>query len=583
MAAIRSRLAFLHQVGLGYLTLDRSADSLSGGEFQRVRLASSVGAGLVGVCFVLDEPSIGLHQRDNERLIETMRQLQQRGNTVLVVEHDADVMRSADYLIDMGPGAGTGGGQIVATGSAADLMRHPTSLTGSYLSGQRRIEPPPVRRPVVKSRAIHLLGVTTHNLQDVDLMLPLGVFVCLTGVSGSGKSSLIHDTLAPALLRRLGHSAPAPGPYRSLRAARQLKHVIQIDQTPLGQSPRSNAATYTGVLDEIRKLFASLPAAKQRGFRAGRFSFNNKDGRCSNCHGLGAQRLELSFLPNIDVPCEECGGTRYNRQTLSVRYRGKSIADVLDLPVADAVEFFANVEQIRGVVDCLQQVGLGYLPLGQPASTFSGGEAQRVKLAAQLARPGEHHSLILMDEPTTGLHFDDVRCLVAVLQRLVDQGHSVLVVEHNLEVIKCADWVIDLGPDGGSAGGQIVATGTPEDVANHATSHTGGCLRRPVTVHNAAASRPVLRPVTTPISDGIFADSPDFPATAHARTRTRALRARDTSTVPLSTSTMSGENVGHDRGAQAQANPSCSRFRLMHPSGVTITMSSTRMPPRSRQ
>ncbi len=473
---INNRLEFLKKVGVGYLSLDRSADTLSGGELQRVRLATSIGSGLVGVCYVLDEPSIGLHQRDNQRLIDAMRELQSLGNTVLIVEHDEATMRAADRLIDMGPLAGSEGGQIVAEGSPDEVMTDPNSLTGHYLTGEQCIEVPSNRRKLTKTRSITIEGVTTNNLKDVSVRFPLSAFICVTGVSGSGKSSLINETLTKALIRRLGGVAAKPGPFKSLRGVNQIDKVIEIDQSPIGRSPRSNAATYTGVFDEIRKVFAGTREAKQRGFRANRFSFNVKTGRCTECEGHGVRKIEMNFLPDLFVTCDECNGARFNRQTLEVRYRDQSIADVLNMCVDDATEFFENFSTIHRLLQSLQDVGLGYLPLGQSSTTLSGGEAQRIKLATQLARVDTGKTLYLLDEPTTGLHFDDIRRLLAVLNQLVDRGNTVVVIEHNLDVIKCADWIIDLGPEGGRGGGEIIATGTPEEIASVEGSHTGRYL-----------------------------------------------------------------------------------------------------------
>ncbi|MBP88200.1 MAG: ABC-ATPase UvrA [Planctomycetaceae bacterium] len=477
LVEIRHRLEFLIKVGVDYLTLDRAADTLSGGELQRVRLATSIGSGLVGVCYVLDEPSIGLHQRDNQRLIDALRDLQQQGNTVLVVEHDEAMMRQADRLVDVGPGAGTRGGQIIAQGTPEQVCIDELSVTGRYLSGRSKIEVPSKRRRAAKSRSVTIEGATINNLKDAGAAFPLGCFICVTGVSGSGKSSLVNETLARALVRRLGGMAPKSGPFTSLRGVSQIDKVIQIDQSPIGRTPRSNAATYTGLFDEVRKVFANTRDAKQRGFRASRFSFNAKSGRCEECQGHGVKKIEMNFLPDLFVTCNECAGARFNRQTLQVRYKGKTIADVLNMPVSDAVAFFENFAGIHRVLRCLNDVGLGYLPLGQPSTTLSGGEAQRVKLASQLARVDTGQTLYLLDEPTTGLHFEDICRLLEVLGRLVDKGNTVIVIEHNLDVIKCADWLIDLGPEGGEAGGEIVAVGTPEEVAAAEGSFTGQFLK----------------------------------------------------------------------------------------------------------
>jgi excinuclease ABC subunit A len=477
MREISRRLEFLDKVGVDYLTLDRAADTLSGGELQRVRLATSIGSGLVGVCYVLDEPSIGLHPRDNQRLIDALRDLQQQGSTVVVVEHDEALMRQADWLIDMGPEAGDLGGYIVALGQPADVAANPDSITGSYLSGRTKIDLPVRRRKVAKTRAISIEGCTANNLKNVNALFPLGVFTCVTGVSGSGKSSLIDETLSPALQRRLGGNAAKAGPHTSLRGVSQIDKVIPVDQSPIGRSPRSNPATYLGVFDEVRKLFATTREAKQLGYTASRFSFNAAGGRCEACQGQGVSRIEMNFLPDLFVPCGECGGKRFNAQTLLVKYRGQSIADVLAMSADQAAAFFENIPQIHRTLVSLLDVGLGYLRLGQPSTTLSGGEAQRVKLAAELARVETGNTLYLFDEPTTGLHFDDIRRLLAVLQRLVDKGNTVIVIEHNLDVIKCADWIIDLGPDGGARGGEVIATGTPEELAATAGNETGKYLR----------------------------------------------------------------------------------------------------------
>jgi excinuclease ABC subunit A len=477
LTEIAARLDFLERVGLGYLTLDRPASTLSGGELQRVRLAAGLGSGLVGVCYVLDEPSIGLHPRDNQRLIGTLRQLQARGNTVVVVEHDETIMRRADWLVDLGPGAGRHGGRVVAEGPPARIAANPDSLTGRYLAGSARIPVPAGRRRVAKSRGIALEGVTTNNLKNLSVLFPLSALVCVTGVSGSGKSSLLSETLARALVRRLGGIAPKPGPHTSLRGVHQIERVVEVDQTPIGRTPRSNPATYTGVFDEIRKVFANTRDAKQRGYKAGRFSFNIRGGRCEECQGQGQRRIEMNFLPDLYVNCPVCEGKRFNRQTLEIRYRGRSIADVLDMQVEEAGGFFENFPVISRLVRGLQEVGLGYMALGQASTTLSGGEAQRVKLAAELSRVETGKTVYILDEPTTGLHFDDVRQLLLVLGRLVDLGNTVLVIEHNLDVMKTADWIIDLGPEGGQAGGRIVAAGPPEQIAALETNHTGRYLR----------------------------------------------------------------------------------------------------------
>ena len=477
VSEIAARLRFLDNVGLDYLTLNRPADTLSGGELQRVRLATGLGAGLVGVCYVLDEPSIGLHPRDNQRLIEALRDLQQRGNTVLVVEHDEAIMREADWLIDLGPGAGRHGGLIVSQGDPRTVGEDENSLTGRYLTGAAKIPTPKKRRRTAKTRSITVEGVTTNNLKEVTVQFPLSAFVCVTGVSGSGKSSLLNETLARALIRRLGGLAPKPGPHKSLRGANRIDKVVEIDQSPIGRTPRSNPATYSGAFDEIRKVFTNTRAAKQRGYKAGRFSFNVKGGRCEECQGQGQQKIEMNFLPDLYVTCPVCEGKRFNRQTLEVKYRDQSIADILDMRVDDSVAFFENFPAISRLLNCLQQVGLGYLTLGQASTTLSGGEAQRVKLASELGRADTGNTLYILDEPTTGLHFDDVSKLLEVLSRLVDLGNTVIVIEHNLDVIKTADWVIDLGPEGGEGGGQIVATGTPETLAALEDNHTGRHLR----------------------------------------------------------------------------------------------------------
>jgi excinuclease ABC subunit A len=473
---IRGRLAFLASVGLGYLSLDRAGPTLSGGESQRIRLASQVGSELTGVIYILDEPSIGLHQRDNRRLLSTLEHLRDIGNTVVVVEHDEETIRAADWVIDFGPGAGVRGGEIVHAGTPASLARNRRSLTGDYLAGRRRIEVPAARRR--PSGSLKILGARENNLQDVDVEVPLGVLVAVTGVSGAGKSTLVNDVLLPALARRYHGASERVGRHRAITGVEQLDKVIAVDQRPIGRTPRSNPATYVKVFDEIRDFFAGLPESRLHGFAPGRFSFNVKGGRCEACQGGGVRQIEMHFLPDVYVTCEECRGRRFNEATLAVRYQGRSIADVLDLTIAEALELFAAHPRIRGPLTLLADVGLDYLHLGQPSPTLSGGEAQRIKLARELARRGTGRTLYILDEPTTGLHFDDVRKLLEVVQRLVDAGNTALVIEHNLDVIKSADWVIDLGPEGGPAGGRVIAQGTPEQVARVKASHTGQHLRR---------------------------------------------------------------------------------------------------------
>jgi excinuclease ABC subunit A len=472
---IRERLGFLVDVGLGYLTLSRSAGTLSGGEAQRIRLASQVGSGLVGVLYVLDEPSIGLHQRDNRRLLTTLEKLRDLGNTLIVVEHDEETIRSADYVVDVGPGAGVHGGEIIAAGSVEDIEAEERSVTGDFLAGRRRIEPPEERRE--PTGFIELLGAMEHNLKDVDVGFPLGVFTCITGVSGSGKSTLVNEILYKALANAVSRGKHRPGRHAGIRGVEDVDKVIDIDQSPIGRTPRSNPATYTKVFDHIRQLFASTPEAKIRGYKPGRFSFNVKGGRCEACRGDGQIRIEMHFLPDVYVPCEVCKGRRYNNETLRATYKGKSISDVLDMTVEEACEFFAPVPAISRRMDTLRDVGLGYVRLGQPATTLSGGEAQRVKLASELGKRATGKTVYILDEPTTGLHFADVEKLLSILHRLADAGNTVIVIEHNLDVIRSADHVIDLGPEGGDAGGEIIATGTPEEVAGVEESHTGRFLR----------------------------------------------------------------------------------------------------------
>jgi excinuclease ABC subunit A len=474
---IRERLGFLNNVGLEYLTLSRNAGTLSGGESQRIRLASQIGSGLTGVLYVLDEPSIGLHQRDNDRLLGTLKSLRDQGNTVIVVEHDEEAIREADYVFDIGPGAGVHGGQVVSKGTPKEVADDPASLTGQYLSGAREISVPSERRTGKKGKSITVVKATGNNLQNVTAEFPLGKFVCVTGVSGGGKSTLTIETLFKTASMRLNGARQTPAPCETIKGLEHLDKVIDIDQRPIGRTPRSNPATYTGAFTPIRDWFAGLPEAKARGYKPGRFSFNVKGGRCEACQGDGVIKIEMHFLPDVYVTCETCKGARYNRETLEIKFKGKSIADVLDMTVEDAQEFFKAVPSIREKMDALVRVGLGYIKVGQQATTLSGGEAQRVKLSKELAKRSTGRTLYILDEPTTGLHFEDVRKLLEVLHELVDQGNSVIVIEHNLDVIKTADWLIDIGPEGGDGGGQIVATGTPEEVAQVAASHTGHYLK----------------------------------------------------------------------------------------------------------
>ena len=473
---VNARLGFLIDVGLTYLSLHRSSATLAGGEAQRIRLASQIGSGLVGVLYVLDEPSIGLHQRDNRRLIETLIRLRDLGNTVLVVEHDEDTIAVADYIVDIGPGAGEHGGSVVHAGSVKSLLKNKASITGQYLSGKKKIPVPQTRRSP-QGEWLSVKGAREHNLQGVDVDFPLGLFVAVTGVSGSGKSTLVNDILLRSLMQRIYKSKTPPGLHKKVLGIEHLDKVINIDQSPIGRTPRSNPATYTGVWDHVRKLFAQTTEAKVRGYLPGRFSFNVKGGRCENCAGDGTIKIEMHFLPDVYVPCEVCKGDRYNRDTLDIQFKGKNVAEVLDLPCEEALEFFANQPVIARHMQTLVDVGLGYVRLGQPAPTLSGGEAQRIKLASELSKRSTGHTIYLLDEPTTGLHFEDIRKLLTVLGRLVDQGNTVLVIEHNLDVIKTADWVIDLGPEGGSGGGQVVVEGPPETVAATPASHTGRFLR----------------------------------------------------------------------------------------------------------
>ncbi len=474
---IRARLGFMLDVGIGYLTLDRKSGTLSGGEAQRIRLATQVGSGLVGVAYVLDEPSIGLHQRDNDKLLNTLKNLRDIGNTVIVVEHDEDTIRQADFVLDLGPGAGIEGGNVTFAGTP-DKLEKADTLTGDYLSGRKRIDLPAQYRPLSKKKAITVRGAAENNLKNLDVSIPLGGMVCVTGVSGSGKSTLVTDILAKSLAKHLHNAAQEPGKHTKIEGLEAIDKVIEIDQSPIGRTPRSNPATYTNVFGLIRDLFAKTNEAKQRGYAAGRFSFNVSGGRCEVCEGQGVKLIEMHFLPDISVVCEACNGTRYNRETLEVKFRGKSIADVLDMPIAEALKFFENHPQIFKIVQTLHDVGLGYVKLGQASTTLSGGEAQRVKLATELARPDTGHTLYILDEPTTGLHFHDVARLIEVLQRLVGKGNTAVIIEHNLDVIKCADWIVDLGPEGGDEGGQLIAEGPPSEVAQNEKSYTGQYLKR---------------------------------------------------------------------------------------------------------
>ena len=481
---VSSRLKFLRNVGLQYLTLSRAAGTLSGGEAQRIRLATQIGSNLSGVLYILDEPSIGLHQRDNDRLIESLKSMRDLGNTLIVVEHDEDTMRAADYLIDIGPGAGEFGGEIIAAGTPKEVEKNKKSLTGQYLAGKKYIPVPSERRREDKGW-IHLEGAAENNLRGIDVDVPLGRFVAVTGVSGSGKSSLVNSVLKKALAREITRTKEKPGKFKSISGFESLDKIIDIDQSPIGRTPRSNPATYTGVFDDIRDLFATTNEAKIRGYKKGRFSFNVKGGRCESCKGDGILKIEMHFLPDVYVPCEVCHGTRYNSETLEVKYKGKSIADILELTVEEAVEFFQAVPKIKRKLQTIKDVGLGYVTLGQSATTLSGGEAQRMKLASELQRVSTGNTFYVLDEPTTGLHTDDIARLLEVLNRLVEAGNTVLVIEHNLDVIKTADYIIDMGPEGGSGGGLVIATGTPEEVAKDKNSHTGRYLKRAL---EAAAS-----------------------------------------------------------------------------------------------
>jgi excinuclease ABC subunit A len=512
---IQARLGFLLDVGLDYLSLDRASGTLSGGEAQRIRLATQIGSGLVGVLYVLDEPSIGLHQRDNHRLISTLTRLRDLGNTLIVVEHDEDTIRQSDWVVDIGPGAGEHGGVVVHSGPVQGLLDHPDSLTGQYLSGRRSIALPVERRATDPERQVVVRGAREHNLRDIDVSFPLGCFVAVTGVSGSGKSTLVNDILYTVMANKLNGARQVPGRHRTVLGLEQLDKVVHVDQSPIGRTPRSNPATYTGVFDHVRKLFAETTEAKVRGYLPGRFSFNVKGGRCENCSGDGTIKIEMNFLPDVYVPCEVCHGARYNRETLEVHFKGKTVADVLDMPIEEAAEFFAAVPAISRHLRTLVDVGLGYVRLGQPATTLSGGEAQRVKLASELQRRSTGRTVYVLDEPTTGLHFEDIRKLLAVLQGLVDKGNTVIVIEHNLDVIKSADWIVDMGPEGGSGGGIVIAEGTPEQVAADADSYTGQFLAPVLAGH-------------PPVGVAALPPSTDQPVATKAGSRSKASGARAT-------------------------------------------------------
>ena len=473
---IRARVQFLVDVGLDYLSLSRSTGTLSGGEAQRIRLATQIGSGLVGVAYILDEPSIGLHQRDNDKLLDTLKHLRDLGNTLIVVEHDEDTMRAADYIVDIGPGAGEHGGEVIACGTAEEIMKNPNSITGAYLSGKKKIAVPAERR--TPTGWLTVKGARENNLKNIDVRFPLGVMTCVTGVSGSGKSSLTNEILYKTLAKELNRARTIPGDHDEILGLEQLDKVIDIDQSPIGRTPRSNPATYTGVFDMIRDLFAATPEAKAKGYKKGRFSFNVKGGRCEACSGDGIIKIEMHFLPDVYVPCEVCGGKRYNRETLEVRYKGKNIYDVLNMTVEEAMEFFKHVPSIYNKIRTLYDVGLSYIRLGQPSTELSGGEAQRIKLATELSRRSTGKTIYILDEPTTGLHFEDVNKLVEILRRLSDGGNTVIVIEHNLDVIKTADYIIDMGPEGGDGGGTVIATGTPEEICKVEASYTGKYLKK---------------------------------------------------------------------------------------------------------
>jgi excinuclease ABC subunit A len=524
---IHARLGFLLDVGLDYLSLERPSGTLSGGEAQRIRLATQIGAGLVGVLYVLDEPSIGLHQRDNRRLIETLTRLRDLGNTLIVVEHDEDTIRTADWVVDIGPGAGEHGGQIVVSGTVRDLLESPDSLTGAYLSRRRVIPTPALRRPRTKGRDLTVVGAREHNLRTIDVSFPLGLFVAVTGVSGSGKSTLVNDILYTSLAQKLHGARTVPGRHKTIKGLEHVDKVVHVDQSPIGRTPRSNPATYTGVFDHMRRLFAETTEAKVRGYLPGRFSFNVKGGRCEACSGDGTIKIEMNFLPDVYVPCEVCHGARYNRETLEVHFKGKTIAEVLDMPIEEASDFFAAVPAISRHLSTLVDVGLGYVRLGQPAPTLSGGEAQRVKLASELQKRSTGRTVYVLDEPTTGLHFEDISKLLVVLQGLADKGNTVIVIEHNLDVIKTADWVVDMGPEGGSGGGMIVAEGTPEQVAAVPASHTGVFLKDVLQDVELPAARAARKPARRPATK---APVPKAGATAAAAKKAGAARTSSSRT-----------------------------------------------------
>jgi len=579
---IDARLGFLLDVGLDYLSLDRPAGTLSGGEAQRIRLATQIGSGLVGVLYVLDEPSIGLHQRDNHRLIETLTRLRDLGNTLIVVEHDEDTIATADWVVDIGPGAGEHGGVVVHSGPVQGLLDHPDSVTGKYLSGRLEIPTPLQRRPQEKGREVTVVGAREHNLHGVDVSFPLGNLVAVTGVSGSGKSTLVNDILYNVLANKLNGARHVPGRHKTVKGLDHLDKVVHVDQSPIGRTPRSNPATYTGVFDAVRKLFATTTEAKIRGYQPGRFSFNVKGGRCDACSGDGTIKIEMNFLPDVYVPCEVCHGARYNRETLEVHFKGKTIADVLDMPIEEAADFFAAVPGIARHMKTLNDVGLGYVRLGQPAPTLSGGEAQRVKLASELQKRSTGRTVYVLDEPTTGLHFEDIRKLLEVLQGLVDKGNTVIVIEHNLDVIKNADWIVDMGPEGGNGGGLVVAEGTPEEVARVEESHTGRFLA-PVLAKSARSTHRLTgaqvpragaaqaAAVTRATKRTAAAVAARTTATEKATTTTKKTSARKTAatkTAATRTAATSAATKGTARKA-ASATKAASAKKSAAPKGAT--------------